>query len=473
MSRTASSEAKNRPARPVISSTVDRPPDRAHRCSTTSASVNRAEWAHSPTLLVDQHRHRSPPSSGRPSPARPSTPAAPAPRPPPGRPRPPRSATAPPAALGVSEWSFAGPGGQRRLVIGPHPQRRRLVARPLAFQLGLDLGAALGKRPQLRPAEADHLPGVVPVRTPRHPQPQRQQPLQLVLVHRPGRPAPLDTTGRASNATTPTIRAPLHQSSGPDNGYATEGRPPATCDARTPPPPSPPSPPGGAPRPTCTRATAALLLQEPQRRLHRLPMGGRHHLGHRLRAERPQQRHALRSRERQIERPHRPGPKPRHQVRPGRRMTALDQRPQLVGLHHPRQAQSRRPTAPPTPPATPPPRRSTRRSTTPPTRSDTRHPTTPSPSTPPTTPNPIASNHHDHHPHPHHPTAIHPSPQPARQPAQTPATQCRYRHWVAYAGSEVMPGRSYGALRDRWLSLGRTRHSYRLSRKARSLSGGR
>ena len=51
-------------------------------------------------------------------------------------------------------------------------------------------------------------------------------------------------------------------------------------------------------------------LQEPERRGDRLPMGGGDHIGDRFRAERPQQRHRLRRRERQIERLHRPFPHP-------------------------------------------------------------------------------------------------------------------------------------------------------------------
>ena len=91
------------------------------------------------------------------------------------------------------------------------------------------------------------------------------------------------------------------------------------------------------------------LLQEPQRRLHRLPVSGRHRLGHRLRAERPQQRHALRGRESQIERPHRTGPRPRQQILAGHRVLPLDQGPQLVGLHHTGQARALRPPARPHP----------------------------------------------------------------------------------------------------------------------------
>ena len=90
------------------------------------------------------------------------------------------------------------------------------------------------------------------------------------------------------------------------------------------------------------------LLQEPQRLGDRLPVGGGHHLRHRLRTQRPQQRHALRRRERQIERPHRPSPT-RHQRLARHRVQPVHQVAQLVGLHHPRQAQPLRPAAGPHP----------------------------------------------------------------------------------------------------------------------------
>ena len=87
------------------------------------------------------------------------------------------------------------PGGQRRLVVGLHPQRRRLVDRALGFQLGLDLGAALGERPQLGPAEAVHLPGVVPVRPPATP--SRRTGSAAAGSGRPTRPpGPSRTAGR-------------------------------------------------------------------------------------------------------------------------------------------------------------------------------------------------------------------------------------------------------------------------------------
>ena len=91
------------------------------------------------------------------------------------------------------------------------------------------------------------------------------------------------------------------------------------------------------------------LLQEPQRGFHRLPVRGRHLLGHRLRGERPQQRHALGARESQIERSHLARPRPRQQILAGHRVLPLDQGAQLAGLHHASQAQTLGPPAGPHP----------------------------------------------------------------------------------------------------------------------------
>ncbi len=152
------------------------------------------------------------------------------------------------------------------------------------------------------------------------------------------------------------------------------------------------------------------LLQEPQRRFHRLPVRCRHHLGHRLRAQRPQQRHALRARESQVERPHRRGRDPARRSSPVTGCFPSTKARSSLGLHHPGEAQLLGPTGPPTPPATRPPRRSTRRCSTPPTRSDTPRPSTASPSTSPTTPDPITI---------HHPTTI-PNTSPTPIPPPSP-----------------------------------------------------
>ena len=90
------------------------------------------------------------------------------------------------------------------------------------------------------------------------------------------------------------------------------------------------------------------LFQKPHGLGHRLPVGGADHLRHRLRPQRPQQRHALRRRERHIERPHRTGPT-RQQRLTRHRVKAVNQPAQLVGLHHPRQTQLLRPRAGPHP----------------------------------------------------------------------------------------------------------------------------
>ena len=145
VSRTTSSEQE-----PVgqasISSASSRPPDMAQRCSTTSASVKRAEREHKPGLWVDQGGGQLLASWAARAPARPST---------------------PPVQVGPDGQAYLGglglpaagqqargervvlgrPGGKRGLVVGLHPQRRRLVERALGFQLGLDLGACAWRTP--------------------------------------------------------------------------------------------------------------------------------------------------------------------------------------------------------------------------------------------------------------------------------------------------------------------------------------
>ena len=100
-------------------------------CSTTSAWVNRAEWAHNPTSgsisarVISSQLGAS--KSGFPKHTARSNSA------PTARPTPPASFL-PPAGQQArgQRVILRRPGGQGRLVVGPHAQRRRLVDRPLA-----------------------------------------------------------------------------------------------------------------------------------------------------------------------------------------------------------------------------------------------------------------------------------------------------------------------------------------------------
>ena len=102
------------------------------------------------------------------------------------------------------------PCSKRCLVVGLHPQRRGLIDRPLFLELGFDLGAALGERPELGAGEAFHLPGVVPIELPAHPELCGQGSLQMVLVDRAGRPGPLEQRAGVEGHMA-AVAGPLHQ----------------------------------------------------------------------------------------------------------------------------------------------------------------------------------------------------------------------------------------------------------------------
>ena len=128
---------------------------------------------------------------------------------------------------------------------------------------------------------------------------------------------------------------------GPDNANATAGPADVRCTN-----PATTNPPVATRRripPTWTRAIAARSSKKPIAAATAFPVGGRHHPRHRLGTQRPQQRHALGRRKRQIERPHPTGPQTHQQIRPRGRMVTVAQRPQLAGLHHPRHTQTGRP----------------------------------------------------------------------------------------------------------------------------------
>ncbi len=169
----------------------------------------------------------------------------------------------------------------------------------------------------------------------------------MVLVDRPGRPGPLEQRTRIEGHTAAVLR-PLHHIRHQTVRVQLRVALPAGAMPET------------RHHPTLRRHPPAHplrlhpshrspLLQKPQRHPHRLPVSGRHRSRRRLRTQRPQQRHALRRREREIERQHRTRPTPRQQVHARERMLPVDQGPQLVGLHHPRQPQTLRPPAPPHP----------------------------------------------------------------------------------------------------------------------------
>ena len=340
-------------------------------------------------------------------------------------------------------------GSQGCFVIRLHTQRRRLIQRPLGLQLRLDLGAALGERSQLSPAETFDLPRVVAVRTPAHPQPQRQRALQLVLVDRTGRPGPLEQRSRVKRHV-PAVGRSAHQVG--DQTVGVQLR--VALPARSVHEPGHHPTLGGHPPAHPLRlhpGHRGVFLQKVERGIDRLPVGRRHLLRHRLRRQRPQQRHALGAREGQVERSHRTRPGPRKQVLAGHRVLPLDHGAQLVGLHHPRQPETLGPPAGPYPRRLAHPARSTRRCSTPPTRSDTPHSSTPSPSTLHSTTNPITIHHNHHHHHHHHTTTtttitIHLSTDTCHPSGE--ATR-RRRHGDTEPKSNVpCPGRRQGL---RWL----------------------
>jgi hypothetical protein len=81
------------------------------------------------------------------------------------------------------------------------------------------------------------------------------------------------------------------------------------------------------------------FLEEPDRHLHRLAVRGGHRVRHRLPGERPEERHALRGRDREVEGQHRTEAGAGEQVDAGAWMLPVHERAQLVGLDGPRQPQ--------------------------------------------------------------------------------------------------------------------------------------
>ena len=341
--RTARSEPTKRSAMTMISSTDSRPPEMAQMCSTTSALVKRADREHNPVsgstraAVTSLPAGRAPTLDGPEHTARSSS--APV-----ARPTCCRLALPPPGQQARGQRVVLGrPGGQRRLVVGPHPQApaTRSIA-PLASSSASIWALRLENARSWACAEAFHLPGVVAVRPPHAP----RAAWSGLAAAGSGRPSPAARPSRtAGRRRQPHAgrRLPLHEVRDANSAYATEGRPPGSCGARTPPPPNPRCPPGdGHP----------LIAPGPARRVPRgtpapppLPPGGRpppprppapsraptaatRSWGHEnVRSNANTER----------------GRDPASRSTSGTRVLPVHQRPQLVRLHHTRQPQPLRP----------------------------------------------------------------------------------------------------------------------------------
>ena len=136
----------------VIWSRSSRPLDRAQMCSTTSAWVNRAEWAHRPTSgSVSASVISSQPGASQVGVRKAHRPLQLGP----DRQVDLARLLPPPAGQQArgQRVVLPGPGGQGCFVVCLHAKRRRFIQGAFGLQFRLDLGAALGERSQLRPAE--------------------------------------------------------------------------------------------------------------------------------------------------------------------------------------------------------------------------------------------------------------------------------------------------------------------------------
>ncbi len=240
-----------------------------------------------------------------------------------------------PEHFGGERPVLAGPGGQRRGLVGPHPHDRVRVLRAGAGQVLVDRYGPLRERPQPSPVESFDLPASVAVRPPLHAELLGEAATELLLVDGAGRLAPLVERGGVESGVAPVgaaaeidhdrvrvkLGVAIARSPVDERGrrHARRDPLPFTLDHLA-----------GRPGPP---------LEELQRHRHRLHVGDRRHRRHLRRGERPQQRHRLRRRERHVERRHRPPPSASDQHGVGRRIPAQQQAPQRVGLDNPGQAQ--------------------------------------------------------------------------------------------------------------------------------------
>ena len=241
---------------------------------------------------------------------------------------------------------LAGPGGQGRRVVDPHPLFRGGVIGAGAGEVFLDGLGALGERPQPSRVEPDHLPASVAVRPPLHPQPFSEAAAEFLLIHRPGRPAPLVERRCIEGGVRPARTAPQvgHHAVGVQLHVAVAAGAVHEGGRRHP---------GGDPLADTVDLLAGCArppLQEIEGDRHRLHVGDRRRRRHLGGGERPQQRHRLRRREGDVVGREGPGPTLRRQQRcVGGRVPPQEQRPELVRVDHAGQAELGRQPALPNP----------------------------------------------------------------------------------------------------------------------------
>jgi hypothetical protein len=226
-------------------------------------------------------------------------------------------------------------GGQRCRLVPFHPRDRVRVFGAGAGEVLLDGHRPLGERPQPAGVEPGHLPAAVAVRAPLHPEPLREPAAQVLLIDRARRLAPFVEGGGVERGEGPVG---AHPQVGHHCVRVKLGICFATCSVDE-----------GRCRQACGDPLAFAVdllaggarpaLQESEGDGDGFHVGDRRHRGHLGAGERPQQRNALGRGERHVERRHLPFPMTAQQLGVGSRVAAQQQRPQLVGVDYPRQAE--------------------------------------------------------------------------------------------------------------------------------------
>jgi hypothetical protein len=226
-------------------------------------------------------------------------------------------------------------GGERGVVVSPHPLLRGGVLRAGAGQVLLDGLRPLGERPQPSGVEAHDLPASVAVRPPLDTEPGGEPATEFFLVDGSGGLGPLVEQRAVERGEAP-VRAPAeigHHRMGVQLRVALPARPVherGGGDARRDPPPF-------AIGHLARRPCAA--LHEVERHGHGFDVGDRRYRRHFRPGEGPQQGHALRRREREVERCDLPAPVPVEEPEAGPGLVADEQRPEVVGVHYAYQAE--------------------------------------------------------------------------------------------------------------------------------------